>query len=59
MTSSPGTISVLQPGQRIAQLILLLIIDTHNRFKTQGALVWDPLVLIGYRLFLLNDQSLF
>jgi dUTPase len=33
MTSSPGTISVLQPGQRLAQLLLLPIIDTYNRSK--------------------------
>lgn len=34
MTSSPTHISVIQPGQRIAQLLLILLVMTKNIAKT-------------------------
>ena len=33
MTSSPTHISVIQPGQKIAQLLLIPLVMTKNKFK--------------------------
>jgi dUTPase len=34
MTSSPTHISVIQPGQKIAQLLLIPLVMTKNKVKT-------------------------